>query len=393
MSSYYSGEGDVIKRGEIEYIGNTDWVMGVAVSQDLICSVGYDKTARVYCRNGKQLRCLEHPEAVLSVAQFTIKDEHQIVTGDTKGVLRIWNRNEEPKILDLEKLSCISTWDGCIYAAGGKLIHIIDLNGNKVGELSPGNAIGTINAMVIEADVMYVGGDGTALRSHCLTTGARRTFKGSPSSTMSLAVSKSVLVAGGYDGIIRLWNLISGQQVMQFRGHTQRVNGLVFKGLELWSGSGDGSIRCWEANTGICTQILEAGSPVLDLQIDEAGDMLYSGTACGTLRSWVINNWATSSESDHVTCGLACHKIVEQKLTTAQQIYGQQLDSLNTSFLQKLDALQSEKDGVMNENRVLLDMVKALRLENERLKNGVFTAAAAETTAADEKTADDVPDS
>ena len=383
MSSYYSGEGDVVKRGEIEYIGNTDWVMGVAVSQDLICSVGYDKTARVYCRDGKQLRCMQHPEGVLCVAQLTVNDEHQIVTGDAKGVLRIWSKEEEEelKCLNLEKVSCICTWDGSIYAAGGKLIHVIDLSGKEVGEMSPGNAIGTINAMVIEAGVMYVGGDGTILRSMCLTTAARRTFKGAPSSTMSIAVSKSVIVAGGYDGIIRLWNLISGQQIMQFRGHSQRVNGLVFKGLELWSGSGDGTIRCWEVNTGICSQILEAGSPVLDLQIDEAGDMLYSGTACGTLRSWVISNWASSSESDHVGCGLACHKIVEQKLTTAQSIYHQQLDSLNTSFLQKLDTLQSEKDGVMNENRVLLDMIKELRLENERLKNGVFSASATATTA------------
>lgn len=102
------------------------------------------------------------------------------------------------------------------------------------------------------------------------------------------------LAAGYADGIIRLWNLKSGQCFKTFSGHVGGVNALVFSrnGKQIISGSEDNLIKIWDTKSGECVRTL-AGHKygITSLSIDNRGNKLASATgyADGEVKIWNIN--------------------------------------------------------------------------------------------------------
>src|SRR4029450_12907375 len=61
-----------------------------------------------------------------------------------------------------------------------------------------------------------------------------------------------MLAAGDSKGILRLWNVETGQLKVSFKGHTDQVKSLVFSPDDktLLSGSADRTARLWDVVTG-----------------------------------------------------------------------------------------------------------------------------------------------
>ncbi len=59
------------------------------------------------------------------------------------------------------------------------------------------------------------------------------------------------LVSGGRHGQIKLWDVVTGQQILELNEHTGEVHSLEFykNGAFLVSGSKDGSTKIWEGGT------------------------------------------------------------------------------------------------------------------------------------------------
>jgi WD40 repeat protein len=57
---------------------------------------------------------------------------------------------------------------------------------------------------------------------------------------------RSVLAAGG-DGVVRLWEVETGQEVRRYQGHTAKVNAVAFSrdGRRFLSGGADNALRYW----------------------------------------------------------------------------------------------------------------------------------------------------
>ncbi len=77
---------------------------------------------------------------------------------------------------------------------------------------------------------------------------------------LSLAFSPDdkLLVTGGADGEIRLWQVVDGKQILSFRGHNDWVSSVAFSpnGKIIASCSHFGSVKLWDSKTGECLKIL-----------------------------------------------------------------------------------------------------------------------------------------
>ena len=61
-----------------------------------------------------------------------------------------------------------------------------------------------------------------------------------------------MLASGGSDNTVQLWNIVTGEPITTFTGHTNGINALTFSpdNRTLASGSADGTVRFWNIKTG-----------------------------------------------------------------------------------------------------------------------------------------------
>lgn len=59
-----------------------------------------------------------------------------------------------------------------------------------------------------------------------------------------------VAVSGSYDHDARIWNLKDGTCKLVLKGHENKIYCVAFDGKRAMTGSGDATIRIWDAETG-----------------------------------------------------------------------------------------------------------------------------------------------
>jgi WD40 repeat protein len=80
---------------------------------------------------------------------------------------------------------------------------------------------------------------------------------------LAFAPDGAVLATAGFDGIIRLWDIASGQVVSRIEAHDRGVHALAFSpdGSMLASGGG-GFVKVWDVATGRVRTTPVVGQPV-----------------------------------------------------------------------------------------------------------------------------------
>lgn len=70
-------------------------------------------------------------------------------------------------------------------------------------------------------------------------------------------------VTGGFDGIVRIWDIKAGKELFAFKGHTARVDGVAYHNAsqQVYSVA-DSSIRIWDAVTGQAVKTAALGEAV-----------------------------------------------------------------------------------------------------------------------------------
>ncbi|KAF1948864.1 mitochondrial division protein 1 [Byssothecium circinans] len=84
----------------------------------------------------------------------------------------------------------------------------------------------------------------------------------------ALQVFDAALACGTADGMVRLWDLRSGQVHRSLVGHTGPVTALQFDDVHLVTGSADRSIRIWDLRTGSIYDAYAYDHPVTSLMFD-----------------------------------------------------------------------------------------------------------------------------
>ncbi|HEX3149550.1 MAG TPA: DUF4365 domain-containing protein [Gemmataceae bacterium] len=96
-------------------------------------------------------------------------------------------------------------------------------------------------------------------------------------------------LSGSGDKTVRVWDAMTGQCERVLEGHTASVLSVAWSpdGRQLLSGSEDKTVRVWEAMTGKCERVLEGHTAsVLSMAWSQDSRQLLSGSEDKTVRVW-----------------------------------------------------------------------------------------------------------
>ncbi len=118
-----------------------------------------------------------------------------------------------------------------------------------------------------------------------------QTLEGHTNSVTSVAFSPNgkQVVSGSGDQTVRLWDAATGAALQTLEGHTYSVTSVAFSpnGKQVVSGSGDKTVRLWDAATGKALQALEGHSGwVNSVAFSLDGKQVVSRSDDETVRLW-----------------------------------------------------------------------------------------------------------
>ena len=271
-------------------------------------------------------------------------DGSDIITASEDGTLRRYSATTgafEAEYVGTAEITCVAySPDGTllvygqadgdvvlIQAATGNLVRTFSSHTEAVTDVaySPDNN----NAQILSSStdrraILWNVADGTILRdsAHLLDVNA-----------VAFSLGEPMLVAtGSADGLIRIWNNTSGDELIQLDGHEAAVNDLAFTsdGLVLVSGSDDGTARAWQPFLGAQIGIYDSAheGPVSAVAVTGDGSRIITGDEAGTIR--VFNSSNSAIEQSVKPCS---SRITEIELAPDEETFAASIASANDILL------------------------------------------------------------
>ncbi|KAK3390987.1 WD40-repeat-containing domain protein [Podospora didyma] len=129
-------------------------------------------------------------------------------------------------------------------------------------DLEKGRCVQTLDVMWASAQASVLSAGDSTWRQTSRASDASADFVG------ALQVFDSALACGTADGMVRLWDLRSGQVHRSLVGHTGPVTCLQFDDVHLVTGSLDRSIRIWDLRTGSIYDAYAYDHPITSMMFD-----------------------------------------------------------------------------------------------------------------------------
>jgi WD40 repeat protein/uncharacterized caspase-like protein len=110
-------------------------------------------------------------------------------------------------------------------------------------------------------------------------------------SSVAFLPNGKILVSGGADNMVKLWDVGTGRELLTLRGHTGAVNSVAVSsdGKFLASASDDNTIKLWDTNSGRESRVLRGHTDdVSSVTFSPDGNLLASGSKDNTARIWDV---------------------------------------------------------------------------------------------------------
>lgn len=205
---------------------------------------------------------------------------NMLITGGRDAVLKMWNLNLAIQLYQEESEQKSGNESSCVYTFDSHVDEITALSFDS-GNLVSGSQDRTIRQWDLTS--------GKCLQTIDISFAGRISQSSSLGSTTMLTPTETspvigalqcfdaALATGTKDGIVRLWDLRSGQIVRTLEGHTDAITALKFDSKNLVTGSLDRSVRIWDLRTGTLADAFAYDSPVLSLDFDLQNIVVATG--------------------------------------------------------------------------------------------------------------------
>ncbi|KAJ4996867.1 F-box/WD repeat-containing protein 7 [Colletotrichum sp. SAR 10_66] len=164
-----------------------------------------------------------------------------------------------------------------IVALDNAKIHVFDTKGNAQRTLQ-GHVMG-VWAMVPWEDILVSGGCDRDVRVWNLATG--NVLVGHGASVRCLEIKGDIVVSGSYDTMAKVWSISEGRCIQTLQGHFSQIYAIAFDGKRVVTGSLDTNIRIWDPRTAECLAILQGHTSLVG-QLQMRGDTLVTGGSDGS---------------------------------------------------------------------------------------------------------------
>lgn len=155
-----------------------------------------------------------------------------------------------------------------------------------------GSACSTARGWGQEGAVLVSGGCDRTVRVWDVSTGyCIHTLTGHTSTVRCLRVfdSRPIAVSGSRDGTVRVWDIDKGEAVHVLNGHAASVRAIDVCGNRAVSASYDMTCRLWNVDTGECLHVLRGHtSKIYSVAFD--GQRVVTGSLDSTVRVWSAEN-------------------------------------------------------------------------------------------------------
>jgi WD40 repeat protein len=246
----------------------------------------------------------DHIRALISYSEYDI-----FITGSDDKLIKIWNASTG---------DCLHIFDSSNGGHNGYVRFMIRLDNNlfasgssisdptvKVWNVTSRSLVWNMNNVYLINGLVSLGYDHLIAAVSSRDIKIWNTLTGNLTKTISIGNVKSIvsiksnphlLASGELTGIIRVWNITSGLEILKLNGHTSQVNILLSLESDLIvSGSWDASIRVWNLTTGQNQYIFNktngghVGGTITALTLLKNGLLASAGGGDFDIRIWDLN--------------------------------------------------------------------------------------------------------
>ena len=280
-------------------------------------------------------------------------DGKLLANGGDAGIVRVWDAKGGTELFSRELGGIIHALS---FSPDGKFLAAASEDGGiKVWDAGTGEVVsspprqsGMYNiAFLSDGRYATAGQDGTA-RVWDPLTGQQMLLLAGPNSTV-ISVDGSPdgkrIITGAYDGNLRIWDATPGKELMTIPAHGGIVWEVVYSpdGKRLASASVDGTVKVWDASSGALLLSISGGEDVADGLISVAfspdGELLAAGNLAGKITIW-------DSQSGEIVTSLNAHKNMAVDLAFSPD--GKRLASASWDGTAKIWNLTNQKVLTIN---------------------------------------------